>query len=101
MSENIDDILAAIKTEREYQKRMWGNHTDDTLNNPFNWVSYIGSYSTSWMAGTFPPFEPEQVDAFRKAMLKSAALCVAAIESVDRQREVNSRAFYETEGETK
>lgn len=34
------------------------------------------------------------IDAFRKAMVKTAAVALAAIESIDRQRASNGKTFY-------
>ena len=90
-------IYKEIENEREYQQGRWGNETDDTLNEPFYWASYISKYSTNFMKGLFPPFPTDNVDLFRESMIKVAALSIAAIESLDRQREENGKAFYEGE----
>jgi hypothetical protein len=87
-------IYEEIKKEREYQDRKWGHHADDNLNTPWMWVSYIGHYATTWMAGTFS-LNSSMTDNFRTAMVKVAAIAVAAIESIDRQRAQNGKTFYE------
>jgi hypothetical protein len=89
-------ILKEIAAEREYQKERWGNNADDTLNTPNDFIAYMNAYSTRWFPGGFAPYAPETVDQFRKSMLKTAAIAVAAMESVDRQREAAGRTFYET-----
>lgn len=61
----MENILNEIRMEREYQDKRWGHVVDDTLNTPWMWSAYI------------------------------AAICVAAIESIDRQRSANSKTFYE------
>ena len=90
-----NSILTEISKEREYQENKWGNNADDTLNLPNDFVSYMSAYSTKWFPGGFLPYKPETVDAFRTSMIKSAALAVAAIESIDRQRENSGKTFYE------
>lgn len=87
-------IFAQIEQEREYQQKRWGNTTDDTLNTPWMWVSYIAAYATKWMVGTFLPLKADVVTDFRAKMIKTAAICVAAVESIDRQR-ANGKTFYE------
>lgn len=91
----MENILNEIRKEREYQKERWGNETDDTLNTPWMWASYIAQYATKWMAGTFAPLSSDTVNTFRKCMVKVATLAIAAIESIDRQRQENTQTFYE------
>lgn len=93
---NMTEIYDEIKLERQYQKQRWGNVTDDTLNTPHMWVTYISAQSVRWMAGIFT-YPTTSVDAFRAAMIKTAAVCVAAIESLDRQRMSKGKAFYESD----
>lgn len=88
-------VYDEIKTERDYQDKRWGLVTDDTLNTPWMWASYIGSYATKWMEGSFAPLRVQVTDDFRKKMVKTAALAVAAIESLDRQRAAKGHTFYE------
>jgi hypothetical protein len=89
------DIVGSIAAEREYQQSRWGNEADDTVNEPNDFVAYINHYSTRWFPGGFTPYTPETVDAFRKSMIKVAAIAVAAVESIDRQREDAGHCFYE------
>jgi hypothetical protein len=89
------DIFAALKQEREYQTAKWGNEADDTMNTPNDFVAYISNYSTRWFNGGFTPYDTKTVDEFRISMLKTAALAIAAIESIDRQREEAGHTFYE------
>lgn len=93
----IYDIYEAIRQEREYQVGKWGNDADDTLNTPNDFVSYITKYATTWFPGGFEPYTTGTVDEFRTSMLKVAALAVAAVESIDRQREEAGHTFYEVE----
>lgn len=91
----MSNILEEIKAEREYQITKWGNDADDTVNTPNDFVTYITGYATKWFPGGFFPIQPEATDKFRECMIKTAALAVAAAESVDRQRETQGHTFYE------
>ena len=93
--EDTMNIYDEIQKEREYQDGQWGHKTDDTQNTPWMWAAYIALYSTKWMVGTFAPLGPKVTDDFRAKMVKTAALAIAAIESIDRQRAVAGRTFYE------
>lgn len=88
-------VLVELAAEREYQINKWGNDADDELNEPNDFIAYMNAYSTRWFPGGFAPYSPETIDAFRKSMVKTAAIAVAAIESVDRQREEAGHCFYE------
>src|SRR3954469_2562725 len=89
------DIYGSIAAEREYQNNRWGTEADDSLNTPNDFVSYINHYSTRWFPGGFTPYTPATVDKFRESMIKVAALAIAAVESIDRQREEAGHCFYE------
>lgn len=89
------DILNEIDKEREYQEGKWGNNADDTVNTPNDFVSYVAAYSTKWFPGGFMPYNPKTTDDFRTSMIKTAALAVAAVESIDRQRSESGHTFYE------
>lgn len=91
-----ENILSEINAERTYQENKWGNDTDDTENEPNDFVSYMANYSSKWFPGGFLPYSTETVDAFRTSMIKTAAIAVAAVESIDRQRQEGGHAFYET-----
>lgn len=90
-----DKILNEINLEREYQKNKWGNAVDDTVNEPNDFIAYMNAYSTRWFPGGFSPYSPETLDAYRTSMIKTAAIAVAAVESLDRQRATNGKAFFE------
>ena len=92
---NRNQILEAIEAERDYQDGRWGTETDDTVNRPNDYIGYISHYATKWFSGGFPPYTPQNVDEFRESMIKVAAIAVAAVESLDRQREANGTTFYE------
>jgi energy-coupling factor transporter ATP-binding protein EcfA2 len=88
-------IFTEVNAERRYQTDKWGIAADDTQNTPWMWVSYITQYATKWMTGLFH-VPTSSADLFRTAMIKTATTAIAAVESLDRQRARNGRAFYET-----
>lgn len=92
---SIKEIFADIEAELDYQYDKWGVASDDTRNEPNDWVAYISNYSTNFQDGTFAPYSTETVEKFRTSMTKVATLAVAAILSVDRQRAEGGRCFYE------
>ena len=92
---NRQEILKEIDAEREYQINKWGDEVDVKINRPSDFISYIVKYSTSWYDGTFFPFKTSTVDAFRRSMIKVAAIAVAAVEALDKQRAEDGSAFYE------
>lgn len=89
------ELIDELKKERAYQLDRWGTDPDDTLNTPWMWASYISQYATKWMVGSFLPLKRSVTDEFRSCMVKVATLAIAAIESVDRQREDNLKTFFE------
>lgn len=95
MATPMSNVFHEVAAERNYQDSKWGHGSDDTLNTPWMWVAYITAYSTKWMKGTFTPLSKEIADDFRTKMIKTAAIAIAAVESLDRQREVNNKAFFE------
>lgn len=79
-------VLAEVSAERDYQDEKFGGPSvDDRENGYMEWVTYIAHFSTRWFGGGFPPFSAETDSAFRRAMIKVAALAVAAIEQYDRK----------------
>lgn len=90
-----ESILEEINRERTYQQGRWGDSADDSKNTPWQWTAYIAAYATKWMRGSFPPITRDEADDFRAKMIKTAAIAVAAVESLDRQRTANGQAFYE------
>ena len=90
-----DPIFEEIDKERRYQQERWGNEADDKKNSPWHFTSYIIQYAGKWMAGTWAPLKTDVVTNFRTMMVKVAAIAVAAIESVDRQRAAKGKTFYE------
>lgn len=77
---NWDETVSEIMNERTEQLKQWGNDNDD-IHTPLNWVGLIAYYSSRWIKLRFSPI------AFRKSMIQAAALCIAAIDYIDRKME--------------
>jgi len=67
--------LNEIAVERQYQDEMWGSEFDDK-NTVNDWITYMARYASN--AGTATPAGQ------RVALVKVAALAVAAVEAFDR-----------------
>lgn len=68
-----EEILEQIRIERTYQNTKWGTEFDKK-NTPNDWMAYIASYLGKALTYPFNRF------TFSKALIKVAALCVAALE---------------------
>jgi hypothetical protein len=75
-TEKREVIFDEINRERLYQDERWGNEFDK-LNSPNDWVAYIVSYLGRAVT------MPWNYLYFRQALIKVAALCVAALEQND------------------
>ena len=76
-------IFTEIEAERERQDKQWGGKKHDDTHDIRTWVSYIVDFlgrtvnkEASW---------GYNLKVARTAFIKVAALCVAAIESIDRK----------------
>lgn len=71
----IDDVIA----ERKYQDAKWGGKSFDLGHSEADWLRWINEYvnGTGRAAGR----------DFRERMVKGAALCVAAIEALDMNKQ--------------
>ena len=96
----MQDIFNEIANERNYQRERWGDEADVTINTPNDFVAYITHYASRWFNGGFEPYPSNVVDAYRTSMIKVAALAVAAIEALDKQRANSGRAFFEKDEST-
>ena len=77
--ERQDAILNDIRVERAYQDKKWGTEFDDK-NTANDWVAYITSYLGKAVT------MPWDGDTYRTMLIKTAALCVAALEALDRAK---------------
>ncbi len=86
----MEEILQAIKKERERQDRLWGVEFDDK-NTPNDWATYIMRYvSEAVYDGRDQAFT---VEGFRENLMKAATIVVAAIEAVDRNGHLAKRHY--------
>ena len=76
MSKERQQVLDEISKERDYQKTQWSDKFDSE-NTPNDWVSYIVRYAGNAVVGPWNPL------TFRTALIKVAAICVAAVEWCD------------------
>ena len=82
---SITAVYAEVWVERERQRSQWGDTHDDT-HNANDWVAYItrylgeATYSYLWK----DPGQFLKAD-FRTAMVKIAAIAIAAVEFIDRK----------------
>lgn len=77
---NQQKILAEIAAERRHQDLKWGGPSHDDGHHSHDWVAFIVRYlgrAVVW---------PWDAETYRRAMVKVAALAVAAIEWVDRTK---------------
>jgi hypothetical protein len=89
---NRESIYRAIDAEREYQDGKWGTKFDD-LNTANDWVAYIALYLGK--AVTLP----WNKEAYSLALVKVAALCVAALETLERNAGYPPRHYDTVESE--
>jgi len=73
-----EDIYNQIEGERAYQQERWSDDFDraNTIN---DWIVYILKYVVAASAIKFDK------DAARAALLKTATLCIAALEQFDNE----------------
>lgn len=75
------DVFDELRVERKRQDGLWGTAFDDK-NTPNDWVAYITRYVSE---GAYDSRNKVYtVDRFREHLVKAACLCVAAIETIDR-----------------
>jgi len=78
-----DGITSSIVIERMRQMEQWGNDHDDR-HTPLNWIGLIAHYSSKWVSFKF------NLKLFRRCMIKTAAICIAAIDYAQRRLERES-----------
>lgn len=75
-------IFSEVETERQCQDSLHGGPPKDDLRSEQEWIS-IAVRHLGLASGDEGVIDPER---FRKQMIRVAALCVAAVESVDRKQ---------------
>lgn len=82
------DVLEEVYKERDYQQTKFGDAFDDknTVNDWAAWINNYLSRATAMNAGA-------NFVAQREALVKAAALAVAAVEAMDRNKGFPARHF--------
>jgi hypothetical protein len=71
-------VYDEIKTERAAQDVKWGGPLHDDTHTPDHWVNFVIEHAEDAIS------DEHHLSAYRKEMVRVAALAVAAIESWDR-----------------
>lgn len=83
-------IVAEIEKERVRQRDLWGNDFDDK-NTANDWAAYISNWvNVGAYSRRLEQFTSER---FREHLIKAAALCIAAIEAIDRNGQCAPRHY--------
>lgn len=79
--DSVQNTLVEIAVEVNRQIKLWGFEFDNK-NTANDWVAYITRYAAD---GAYDGREHKyNKEYFRRALIKTAALCVAAILAIDR-----------------
>lgn len=81
--QEASDVLAEVAKERAYQTQKWGNTFDDG-NSQQDWAAFIMHYTA---VGITSRLGAAAGRPFRQAMIKVAALAIAAVEAEDRRNQ--------------
>jgi uncharacterized protein YbdZ (MbtH family) len=78
------NILAEIVKERQRQREKWG----EQLHTPVGWVVILGEeYGEVCKGYCDAAFKGDGLTHYREELIHTAAVCVAAVECLDRQTE--------------
>lgn len=87
---SVSKIVDNVENEVIRQLKLWGTDFDDK-NTANDWVAYITRYvAEGAYDGRGGNYTPER---FRKHLIKAAAICVSAIETIDRNGELTARHY--------
>ena len=90
------NVLGEIDHERERQQELWGNTFDD-LNTVNDWIAYICRYAAE---GGYQGREKKYTAIrFRSFLVRAAAICVAAVETIDRNGGKLNPRHYDKKGD--
>lgn len=81
MAQNQQQLLDAIKTERDYQDKKWGGEWTDNSWTASDWDTFIDKYKANARVAAING----EKDEFVKQMIKVAALALAAAEAAERK----------------
>jgi hypothetical protein len=88
-------IIAEIHAERDRQGAEWGGPEHDDTHNLAEWFDFIEHQDRQYMKFVRDHCEEQQETLFqaeaRNRFIKIAALAIAAMESLDRKAELESR----------
>lgn len=80
----MDNIFEDIRQERELQDSKWGQQDHD----PFIWLAILGEEVGEVNKAVLENFwDDDEMENYREELVQVAAVCVAAIESYDRQND--------------
>lgn len=80
-------VFTEIEKELKYSDK-WGKIFDDK-NTPNDWIAYITKYAGQ--AVTLP----WNSDTFRSQLIKTAGLCISAVEALDRNNNKLAKRHYD------
>lgn len=75
----MNNFEQLVNNERAYQDSKW--QVTDPVNTIYHWGAYITAYTSRSLTGV-PGESPERIAAFKKDMIKVAALAKAAWEKL-------------------
>ena len=78
-----EEFLEKVSAERDYQDAKWG-HEFDNLNTVNDWIVYLARYAGMASTGE---------RGFHKAMIKTAAIACAAVETYERRGGLEPRHY--------
>lgn len=81
------EVFTEIENEMNYADK-WGKVFDDK-NTPNDWIAYITKYAGQ--AVTLP----WNADTFRAQLIKTAGLCISAVEALDRNNNELAKRHYD------
>jgi len=80
MKASMEDVLDAIKGEREYQDKLWGDAMSGGRHEVPGWILYIEDYLHEARSAVSRYASPECDEKALHTMRKIAAMCVACME---------------------
>lgn len=79
-------VLADVSAERDRQRTLWGDERNYT---PLQWFAVLGEeygeVGKKVTQGFVPPESDFDREGYRKELIQTAAVAVAAVEELDRQ----------------
>ena len=80
-------IYAQVQAERERQDAKWGGPDHDANHTAGDWISFIAEHADKALRAEMGPIDGDaDLDEYRRRLIEVAALAVAAVEALDKQR---------------